>query len=116
VDDEVRSVSTTGGEKGVKIQRYDLVPVGPLRELATLYGVGAQKYDERNWERGYEFSKSFAALMRHAQQWWEGEDFDPEMRVSHMASVAWHAMALLHFQQGEQYSDFDDRPKGARWT
>ena len=63
---------------------------------------------DRNWERGYEWSKSFGALQRHAWAWWEGETFDAETNVSHMTNVAWHAFALVHF---EKYAtNLDDRP------
>lgn len=106
---EVRSVSSTGGEKGTKPQRYDLIPAGPLRTLAELYGKGAEKYADRNWERGYEWSKSFAALNRHLWQFWGGEDLDDETGLPHLASVAWHAFALLQFMN--QHPDFDDRPR-----
>lgn len=106
---EVRTVSATGGEKGVKIARYDLIPAGPLYELACLFGVGALKYDERNFEAGYEWSKSFGAMQRHAWQFWNGEDVDPETGVSHLASVIWNAMALLLFTQ--THPELDDRPQ-----
>lgn len=110
--DEVRTTSATGGQKGVKLQRFDLIPVVPLTILAELYGFGAMKYEDRNWERGYEWSKSYAALQRHATAWWGGEDFDAESGLSHMASVAWHAFALLEFMsRPQQYGQYDDRPR-----
>ena len=56
---EVRSVSSTGGEKGVKIYRYDLIPTIGLKETARQYGMGSLKYQDRQWERGFlSFSKS----------------------------------------------------------
>lgn len=110
--EEIRTTSSTGGEKGVKDARYDLIPAGPLKELAELYGVGAKKYAERNWERGYEWSKSFAALNRHLWAFWNSEDIDPETGKAHIASVAWHAFALLEFM--ETHSAFDDRPRPSK--
>jgi hypothetical protein len=107
--EEVRTVSSTGGEKGTKVERHDLIPEHPLRTLATLYGRGAAKYEDRNWERGYEWSKSYAALQRHAHAFWSGEDIDPEMGLPHIIAVAWHAFALAEFM--ERHPDFDDRPK-----
>lgn len=106
---EIRTVSTTGGEKGVKIARFDLIPAGPLYELACLYGVGALKYAERNFEAGYEWSKSFGAMQRHAWLFWNGEDADPETGVSHMASVVWNAMAIMQFAL--THPELDDRPQ-----
>lgn len=104
---EVRTTSSTGGQKGVKPERFDLIPIGPLTELAKLYGFGAIKYDAHNYRKGYEWSKSYAALQRHANQFWAGENVDPESGLSHMASVAFHAFALLEFVS--THPEFDDR-------
>jgi Domain of unknown function (DUF5664) len=106
--DEIRTTSPTGGQKGLKIHRFDLIPAMPLRELARLYGLGAGKYEERNWELGYPLSLGFSAMQRHAWQWWEGEDYDEEMGTSHLTNVAWHAFALR--QLIETHPNFDDRP------
>lgn len=105
--EEVRTTSETGGEKGVKEARYDLIPVEALEQVAVLYGRGAAKYAEHNWRRGYEWSKSYAALQRHANAFWRGEDVDAEMRLPHLASVVFHALALMTFM--EEQKGFDDR-------
>jgi hypothetical protein len=73
---EVRTTSSTGGQKGVKLQRFDLIPIGPLTKLAEHYGRGALKYDEHQWRQGFEWSKSYSAIMRHLTAWWDGEDYD----------------------------------------
>lgn len=107
---EIRDVSATGGAKGVKPERIDLVPVHPLLALARLYARGAEKYDNHNWRKGYAWSNSYAALMRHAMAFWNGEDIDPELQEPHMAAVAFHAFALLQFMR--DYPEYDDRYKG----
>jgi hypothetical protein len=109
VSSEVRTTSVTGGQKGVKLARYDLIPVDALRQLAEHYGKGAEKYDDNQWRKGYEWSKSYAALMRHLTQWWNGEDVDDETGSNHLAAVAWHAFALLTFTK--DYPQYDDRFK-----
>lgn len=107
---EVRTVNeTTGAQKGVKLARFDLIPPGPLWELAEHYGKGAKKYAERNWEKGYEWSKNYQALMRHINQWWMGETVDEETGSNHLTAVAWHAFALLEFVH--KHPELDDRPK-----
>lgn len=106
---EVRTTSSTGGEKGVKPQRYDLIPIGPLNQLATLYGNGAAKYAAHNFRKGYEWSKSYAAAMRHMTSFWNGEDIDPEMGVPHVICAAFHMFALAEFMEFHQ--EFDDRFK-----
>lgn len=99
----------TGGEKGQKLARFDLLPWDSLWTVAELYGHAAQtKYDDRNWERGYEWSLSIGALGRHYAQFAAGEDLDAETGLPHMAAVAFHALALLRFMQAHR--DLDDRP------
>jgi hypothetical protein len=106
---EVRVVSSTGGEKGSKDERFDLIPVGPLTEVARLYGIGAKKYAKDNWRRGYEWSLSFAALCRHLWAFWGGESYDKETGCHHLASVVFHANALMEFEK--THPEFDDRYK-----
>lgn len=134
---EIRTTSSTGGEKGVKLERFDLIPVGPLTELARHFGRGALKYDNHQWRQGYEWSKSYSALMRHLTAFWEGYDFDvcsndpdgcqhltkdgtpfeailPDTCYNHtgghhMAAVAWHSFVLLEFV--DRFPQHDDRYK-----
>lgn len=101
---------TTGGEKGSKIERFDLMPWPELTELARLYGAGANKYEARNWERGYNVSLSFAALMRHLTLFWAREDYDEETNAHHLSSVMFHAAAMMRFTNGTYPTDLDDRP------
>lgn len=87
----------TGAEKGRKLARYDLIPAEALELLAKHYGIGGQKYADRNWEAGYPWSWSFAAMMRHAWAFWRGENIDAETESLHLIAVAWHALALVTF-------------------
>lgn len=106
---ETRVVDTdTGGEKGSKLARFDLIPATPLRLIAEHYGRGAEKYEDRNWELGYVWSLSYAAMMRHINAWWDKEDIDPETGSHHLAAAAWHCLALLEWF--ETHPEKDDRP------
>ncbi len=99
---EVRVVDTvTGGEKGSKLARFDLIPPEALWALAEVYGRGARKYADRNWERGYAWGLSIAALERHLSLWKSGETFDNGeggTGAHHLSQVAWHAFTLFTFQ------------------
>lgn len=106
---EVRTVSATGGEKGMKDERYDLIPTEALATVAKLYGFGAKKYAEHNWRRGYEWSKSYAAMRRHEAEFWKGVDLDPETGLPHLAAVVFHALTMMTFM--EEQRSFDDRFK-----
>lgn len=88
----------TGGQKGSKLARFSLIPAEFLWALAEHYGLGAKKYDDRNWERGYKWSLSIDALERHLNQWKLGENRDPETGSHHLVAVGWHACALFIFQ------------------
>lgn len=109
---EVRKVSSTGGEKGSKDERFDLLPAEPLIALARHYGVGSRKYEDRNWERGANWDLFFAALQRHAWAWWNGEDIDEETGSNHMTAVAWQAFALVEL--AKTHPEFDTRPSTLR--
>src|SRR5665647_773410 len=96
---EVRVTSETGGQKGTKLARFDLIPVQPLWAVAELYGYGTRKYADRNWERGYDWSLSYAALQRHANLFWSREDNDEETGLPHLAAVVFHALSLIHISE-----------------
>jgi len=105
-EDEVRVVDPeTGGAKGTKLARFDLLPPDAMWAVAEQYGRGSLKYEDRNWEKSYSWSLSFAAMMRHAWQFWGGEDIDADSGSPHMAAVAWHALALLTFYLREIGTD-----------
>lgn len=96
---EVRVVNAqTGGEKGSKPERMDLLPWDVLmHDVAPLYAKGAEKYAPNNWRKGYNWSLSYAAMMRHATQFLEGQWLDEETGQPHLASVIFHASALCYF-------------------
>lgn len=64
---------------------------------------------DHNWRKGYEWSKSYAAAMRHLTAFWSGEDIDPETGSPHPAAVVFHMNSLLVFM--DEHSEFDDRYK-----
>jgi len=100
--------ASTGGEKGRKLARFDLLPPGALWTISEHFGKGAEKYAERNWERGYAWSLSYGALLRYLMEWWYGEDNAPELDSPHLAAAGFHVLALLHF--AVHLPDGDDRP------
>lgn len=106
--EEVRSVDPdSGAMKGVKLARFSLIPPSVLYELAEHYGKGAEKYDDHNYLKGYDWSKSYDALQRHLNQFWHGEDYDEETGSKHMIAAAWHCIALAKFM--DIHRDKDDR-------
>lgn len=100
---------TTGGQKGKKPEDMALLPFDVLmQDVAPLYHFGAKKYAAHNWRKGYDWSLSFGAMQRHAAMFWHGEDMDEETECAHLASVIFHASALLYFMR--HHRELDDRP------
>lgn len=98
---------TTGGVKGAKACRYDLVPVRPLAEVAAVLGQGAAKYSENNWRKGYDWGKSYAAAQRHMNRFWAGEKVDPDSGLHPLAHAIANLMFLIEFT--ESHPELDDR-------
>lgn len=74
--------------------RYDLIPPEHARELAKVLTMGANKYSDRNWEKGIPFSELYASAARHMAQWLEGEERDDESGLLHISHVCWNVMAI----------------------
>ena len=99
----------TGGAKGQKLARFDLIPWDALTQVAEVYGVGARKYDDDNWLKGYRWRLSAGALARHFALWSVGQDNDAETGIPHMAHCAWHCLTLLTYSM--RGLGTDDRAK-----
>lgn len=98
MSEEIRVTDpTTGGQKGQKLERFDLFPFDALEELARVYGIGAKKYADDNWLKGYRWRLSAGALLRHVARFMLGEDIDPETGCLHLAHAAWHCLTLIVF-------------------
>lgn len=91
--------------------RVDLLSVPAMEGTAAVLTHGANKYGERNWEKGLAYSRCYAAVLRHLFAWWKGEDLDRESGMHHLHHAACELMFLQHFASiggGE-----DNRPKGS---
>jgi len=88
--------------------RFDLAPAFAQEQYAKVLTKGAEKYAERNWEKGMAWSKVLASLERHLQAIKKGEDFDPETGLLHSAHVMCNAAFLTEYYK--IYPQGDDRP------
>ncbi|AQT25760.1 hypothetical protein EniyanLRS_86 [Mycobacterium phage EniyanLRS] len=122
---EVRKTSKTGGQKGSKPQQPALIPSDILLELSEVYAIGAEKYDDHNWRKGYEWQLSINAAMRHLMLFNAGEDYDickcekqndppaypckgcGATGKKHILMCAWHCMSLAWYMNNKP--EFDDR-------
>lgn len=100
-------------EPGLKFDagkiRLDLLPVIPLEEIGKVLTFGAKKYSERNWEKGFSWSRPYGAALRHIFAFWRGEKYDPETGLHHLAHAACCILFLLEFDLASGAGK-DDRP------
>lgn len=95
----------TGGQKGAKPEEFALLPAEALEEISKVYAHGAEKYEANNWRKGYPWSWSFSALMRHLWAFWRGEDIDKDSGLPHLAHAGFHIMSLLWFSKHRTSKD-----------
>ena len=89
--------------------RMELLSPHSISGMASVFTFGAQKYGDRNWEKGIQLSRLYGALQRHMSAFWMGEDLDPESGLSHLD----HAQCCLHMMRHllELKPECDDRPE-----
>jgi len=92
--------------------RYDLIPPYALEKLAEVYTIGAKKYGDQNWRKGFAWSRIIGAMMRHLEAFRRGESVDPDDGQHPLASVMWCAATLMEFECFELGED--DRPNVSR--
>jgi hypothetical protein len=87
--------------------RLDLIPAEWIEGLGEIMTFGANKYEDRNWERGMPWSKCLGPALRHVVKWMRGETLDEESGKHHLLHAAWNLLALYFYQ--EKNLGTDDR-------
>lgn len=79
--------------------RMELLPFDALEEVAKILSFGAIKYGPNSWQNLPDAEDRYmGALLRHISAHKQGEVYDPESGISHLAHAACNALFLLHFQ------------------
>lgn len=92
--------------KGVRYNegkiRYDLVPPVFIREIAEVLTYGAVKYSAHNWKYYNDEQKQEikGSLLRHIYAYLEGEEFDSESGLHHLAHAGCNLAFLAYFRNG----------------
>lgn len=86
---------------GVKLDdgklRHDLLPPDAVGEVARIFTFGAEKYAARNWEKGMDWGRVYAAQQRHMMAFWGGEMYDPETGMLHTAHATFGTLVLTAY-------------------
>lgn len=94
--------------------RFDLLPMIALYQLAVHYQKGANKYSDRNWEKGMPLSEFVDSGLRHLAEWMlgieDGED--------HLIAAVWNFIGLQEMDSriklGILPKELDDIPKALK--
>lgn len=88
--------------------RYDLLHPKAQEGIVKVLTAGANKYVERNWELGMNWTTVLASMKRHIAAFERGEDYDPETGELHIDHVQCNAHFLSAYYS--IYPQGDDRP------
>ena len=95
-DSGERRQFNTGAQRDVVTDkgRYDLISPIMIERLAKLLQRGAEKYNDRNWEKGMPLSVYMDSGMRHLYKFLEGHRDE-----DHLIAAIWNLQALLRIEE-----------------
>ena len=106
-----KQIAEHGEDVGIKFDqdkiRMGLLPVRPLEDIAEVLTIGARKYDDHNWRKGFDWSRVYDSLQRHLSDWKKGIDLDEETSKKHLAHAGCCLLFLLEFSHSG--AGVDDR-------
>ena len=90
-------INSNGGVKETKGKlRWTLIPLLSLKEVVKVLEYGATKYSADNWQK-VEKEKYKEALWRHWIAYQEGETYDPETGLHHVAHLVCDGLFIIWF-------------------
>lgn len=87
--------------------KWSLVSWRALEPMVAVLMFGAEKYSPNNWKNGLSWNDTCESLHRHLTVFMEGEDNDPESKLSHVGHILCNAMFLSYMFLFRK--DLDDR-------
>jgi len=98
-----------GDRKNSGKLKWSLVSWTALVPMVEVLMFGASKYSSHNWKKGLKYTEISESLQRHLNAFMEGEDNDPESKLSHIGHILCNAMFLSYMYIFRK--DLDDRYK-----
>ena len=86
---------------------WRLISWKALEPMMDVLSFGASKYDDNNWKKGLDWVGITESLQRHMNAFVDGEDNDPESKLSHVGHILCNAMFLSYMFLFRK--DLDDR-------
>ena len=89
--------------------KWSLVSFKALMPMVEVLMHGAEKYAPHNWQKGLNYTEICESMQRHLYAFLEGEDDDPESKLSHVGHILCNAMFLSYMFMFKP--EMDDRNK-----
>ena len=89
--------------------QWSLVSWKALAPMVQVLMFGAKKYSAWNWTKGLKYTEICESLLRHTHAFMEGEDDDPESKLTHVGHILCNAMFLSYMSLFKK--DMDDRSR-----
>jgi len=77
--------------------KWGLVHWPSLSPLVSVLMFGAEKYAPENWKKGLDRREILESTQRHLIALFEGEENDPESKLSHAGHVMCNMMFYIFF-------------------
>ncbi len=104
-------MAVDGGGKRLNSDKVplELVPPSLIFAVGEVLKVGAEKYEERNWERGMRWTTVLGCLLRHIYKWASPfySDLDEESGLNHLWHAAANVAMLIEYEN--TCKNLDDR-------
>jgi len=102
----------SGKKNDQEKNRLDLIHPAVILELGKVLTYGANKYGERNYQKGLAYHRVYGAALRHLVAWWNGENNDRESGLLHLSHCLCNIAFLIEFESNrEKYANSDDKPQ-----
>lgn len=95
-DSGERKAYSTGAQRDTDTgkPRYDLISAHMLTRLAHHLRKGAEKYGDRNWEKGIPKVRLIGSALRHTYQYLLGDRTE-----DHLSAIIFNWGAVVHFEE-----------------
>lgn len=77
--------------------RMGLIPPQLLEGVGHVLSFGAQKYGDNNWKKGLSDENCMSSCLRHLMAFQDGEMYDKESGIHHLAHAACNLAFMLYF-------------------
>jgi hypothetical protein len=91
----VKQVEQGGTKHDEGKPRLSLVSRELIEELARVRAFGTQKYSKNNWRKGFKYSRSIDAALRHIAAFNSGEDLDSESGLSTFSATLFTTLRMM---------------------